>query len=296
MPRLTVGLITYNGSTHVGRAIESVLAQTFVDLELLVFDNGSTDGTSEICAGYAARDPRVRHVRHLKTIPQSANFRGVLVAAQTELFMWATDDDIRGETFVQQCIELLDENPAAVAACTQAEFLAVDGSSEGARGTFAIIGTPVERVRTYFGNPRDNCRLFGVYRTEALKRAYPADLSVFGYDWLVVGMSMLEGDHLEAPGVGLVRTANPPGKYFERYDRHFVRGKGLMGRASYLFPLLPLTWEMRRCLPRAAWKATRLRFLRLNLHQTLLLLSWKYPWSHRMFTTARRIDRATGNI
>ena len=296
MPRLTIGLITYNGADHIRRAIDSALGQTFSDLELLIFDNASTDGTSEICAAYAERDPRVRHVRHSETIPQSANFRGVLFAASTELFMWATDDDVRGPDFARRCIDALDREEGAVAACTEAEFREeAGGSTRPARGTFAISGDPVDRLVTYFSNPRDSCRLFGVYRTEALKRAYPADVTVFGYDWLVVGLSMLEGDHVEVPGVGLVRSANAPGKYFERYDRHFVRDGGLVGRASYLLPLLPLTRELKGYLPRDAWRSVRMRMVRLNLHQSLLLLKWKYPAAEHLFRLVRRVDRALGN-
>lgn len=295
MPRLTVGLITYNGAAHIRRSIDSLLSQTFKDLELLIFDNASTDGTSEICAEFAAADSRVRHVRHQATVPQSANFRGVLFSADTELFMWATDDDVRGPRFVELCIDALDGNPGAVAACTEAEFLSSDGQVEHARGTFTILGSRLERVKIYLQNPRDSSRLFGVYRTEALKRAYPADVNVFGYDWLVVGLSMLEGDHIEVAGVELVRNANAPGKYFERYDRHFVRDRGIVGRASYLLPLFPLTRELKRYLPRDAWRAARTRLMRLNVHQTLMLLKWKYPKLEVVFNLARRVDRAVGN-
>ena len=294
MPRLTIGLITYNGAGHIRPSIESLLGQKFTDLELLIFDNASTDGTTEICAEYAAKDPRVRHVRHPETIPQSANFRGVLLAVETELFMWATDDDVRTPTFVEQCVAALDAHPEAVSACTEVAFRDADGSETLARGTFPITGTPRARIRTYFENPRDSSRLFGVYRTEALKRAYPADVTVFGYDWLVVGLSMLQGDHQEVPGVGLVRAANAPGKYFERYDRHFTRDKGLLGRASYLLPLLPLTRELRRYLARPHWQAVRGRMVRLNLHQTALLLRWKFPAFERVFSGLRRADRALG--
>ena len=292
MPRLTIGLITYNGAEHIRPSIESLLGQTFTDFELLIFDNASTDGTTEICEEYAAKDARVRHVRHSETIPQSANFRGVLFAAETELFVWATDDDVRTPDSIEQCVAALDTGTEAVAACTQVVFRAADGTESPARGTFPIIGKPSERLRRYFENPRDSSRLFGVYRTEGLKRAYPADVTAFGYDWLVVGLSMLEGDHLEVPIVGLVRAANAPGKYFERYDRHFTRRGGLLGRVSYVFPLLPLTQELRHYLTPRDWKAVRGRIARLNLHQTALLLRWKFRAFDIGFSALRWADRA----
>ncbi|GAB2738691.1 glycosyltransferase family 2 protein [Sinomonas soli] len=287
-------MITYNGADHIRPSIESVLDQTFTDFELLIFDNASTDGTTQICAEYATTDPRVRHIRHPETVPQSANFRGVLAAAKTELFMWATDDDVRSPTFVERCIASLDAHPEAIAACTQVAFRHGDGTETLARGTFTIAGTPIERIRTYFENPRDSSRLFGVYRTEGLKHAYASDVTVFGYDWLVVGLSMLEGEHREVAGVGLVRTANAPGKYFERYARHFTRETGVLGYASYLFPLLPLTREIRRRLSRQQWRAVRGRLTRLNLHQTALLLRWKFPAFEQIFVFLRRADRALG--
>lgn len=294
MPRLTIGLISYNGADKISRSIDSLLGQSYQDLELLIFDNASTDGTSDICAAYAAKDPRVRHVRHPETVSQSANFRGVLMAAETELFMWATDDDIWGSDFAKNCIAELDAHPNAVAACTKVRFRKADGEEYAARGTFTITGTPEERVRTYFSNPRDRARLFGVYRTAGLKKAYPADVSVFGYDWLVVGLSMLEGDHIEAAGTELIRTANPPGKYFEKFTRHFVREKGLFGRLSYVLPLLPLSREIKRYLPASIWRITRGKIVRLNLHQTLMLLKWKYPIFEGLFRFARFVDRAAG--
>lgn len=295
MPRLTIGLIIYNGADSARTCINSLLAQTYEDFELLIFDNGSTDGTSEICAAYAAQDHRVRHVRHDQTIPQSTNFRGVLMAAQTELFMWAADDDIWGPRFAELCIAALDANPQAVAACTRVLFTYPDGTQRMARGTFPIQGTPEQRVKTYLSNPRDSARLYGVYRTPALQRSYPADINMYGYDWVVVCMSMLAGDHLEVADQQLVRSGHMPGKYFEKYSRHFVRDPGLTGWLSYFFPLLPLTKELKRSLPRSIWSSVLWKLLRLNLHQTLMLLKWKYPATERIFRMARAADRAVGN-
>ncbi|ALX06036.1 MULTISPECIES: glycosyltransferase family 2 protein [Aeromicrobium] len=294
-PRLTIGLITFNGSASIARSIESQLSQTFRDFTLLIFDNASTDGTSEICAAFAAEDPRVVHVRHPATVPQSDNFRGVLMAADTEYFMWATDDDLRSPRFAEDCIELLDHHPNAVAACTPVQFRAQDGSLTDARGTFSIEGTPEQRLRTYFANPRDSSRLFGVYRTDGLKKAYAEDTSVFGYDWLVVGLTMLEGDHLETGTVGLVRAANAPGKYFASFKRHFVREPGPWGVLSSFLPLLPMTRQLRSRLPRSAWRASRWRLLRLNLHQSLLMLRWRFPRLEPVFRLVRRVDRSVGN-
>jgi glycosyltransferase involved in cell wall biosynthesis len=70
---ISVMMRAYNAEPFIGRAIESVLAQTFRDFELLVADDGSTDGTLGIAAAYADRDRRVRILAgpHLGEIEQA---------------------------------------------------------------------------------------------------------------------------------------------------------------------------------------------------------------------------------
>ena len=64
-PRVTIGLPVYNGDQFLAEAIESVLAQTYEGWELLLVDAGSTDGSSEVSAAYAARCPaRIRYLSH----------------------------------------------------------------------------------------------------------------------------------------------------------------------------------------------------------------------------------------
>lgn len=59
-PRVSVVMAVYNGQAYIGRAIESVLAQTERSLELIIVDDGSRDGTVEIVEEFAQTDPRVR--------------------------------------------------------------------------------------------------------------------------------------------------------------------------------------------------------------------------------------------
>lgn len=59
-PKISVIMPVYNVEKYVGRAIESVLNQTFGDFELLVVDDGSTDGSGRVCDRYASRDARVQ--------------------------------------------------------------------------------------------------------------------------------------------------------------------------------------------------------------------------------------------
>jgi glycosyltransferase involved in cell wall biosynthesis len=62
-PLVTVGVPVYSGQRYLARALDFLLAQTFDDFEIVLCDNASEDRTAEICAAYAARDPRIRFHR-----------------------------------------------------------------------------------------------------------------------------------------------------------------------------------------------------------------------------------------
>src|SRR5574337_1544658 len=91
-PKITVLIPVYNREQYVAAAIESVLAQSFTDFELLLIDDGSTDGSVEIMRSYT-NDPRVRLVcnEHNLGIPKTRN-RGIDLARGEYVAMLDSDD------------------------------------------------------------------------------------------------------------------------------------------------------------------------------------------------------------
>ena len=96
------------------RAIESHLAQSFNDFELIISDNASTDGTRDICEHYASVDPRVRHYRTSANHGAIWNFNRCFELARGEYFKWSAHDDFIDPTFCEKCIEILDSSPDVV--------------------------------------------------------------------------------------------------------------------------------------------------------------------------------------
>ena len=74
-PRISVLLTSYNRDRYIAEAIESVLAQTVTDFELIVSDDRSTDGTLEIIHEYARRDSRIRVSLNEQNLGEYANRR-----------------------------------------------------------------------------------------------------------------------------------------------------------------------------------------------------------------------------
>jgi glycosyltransferase involved in cell wall biosynthesis len=123
-PRVAIGLPVYNGERYVADAIESILAQTYTEFELVISDNASEDGTEAICREFAHRDRRVRYHRSEKNVGAAPNFNRCLeLAPSTEYFKWSAHDDLISETFLERCVEALDEDPARAVAFAAIDFV-----------------------------------------------------------------------------------------------------------------------------------------------------------------------------
>jgi GT2 family glycosyltransferase len=90
---LSVVMPVYNGARYLSAALDSVLRQSFPNFEVLIMDDGSTDETPAILAGYAARDPRIRVFRRPRQ-GQIATRNELLRLAQSDMVACADADDI----------------------------------------------------------------------------------------------------------------------------------------------------------------------------------------------------------
>jgi glycosyltransferase involved in cell wall biosynthesis len=130
-PRVSVGLPVYNGERFMVLAIQSLLSQTFRDFELIISDNGSTDGTREICESFAAADPRVRYIRHEKNRGAIFNWNFVVTQARGEYFKWASANDVSAPQLIERCVQCLDSEPEVVVAYGRTAYIDDDGSPLG---------------------------------------------------------------------------------------------------------------------------------------------------------------------
>jgi len=123
---VSFGLPVRNGAATIAQAIESVLAQTFEDWELVISDNLSTDGTSEICASFAARDERIRHVPSCRDLSIHENFRAAFHHSHGTYFRWHGDDDWLEPSYAERAVAALEGSDAVL--CTTVQQYHRDGS------------------------------------------------------------------------------------------------------------------------------------------------------------------------
>jgi glycosyltransferase involved in cell wall biosynthesis len=115
-PQVSVVIPTFNNSQLLPRAIQSVLEQTFSDIEVLIIDDGSTDNTPEVVASFLA-DPRVRYIRHDINLGPSATRNTGIREARGDLVAFLDSDDWWDkEKLYLQLQALIDERYSACAA------------------------------------------------------------------------------------------------------------------------------------------------------------------------------------
>ena len=111
IPIVSVGLPIYNGADHVERAIRAVLSQTLTNIELVISDNASTDGTEAICRGLADEDPRIRYFRNKTNLGAAANFNKVFHESRAPYFKWLGHDDFLDQKAMEKALVVLEGNP-----------------------------------------------------------------------------------------------------------------------------------------------------------------------------------------
>ncbi len=128
MPRVTVLVPTYNREESLPRCLESVLAQSYGDWQLIVGDNASEDRTPDIIA--SLRDPRVRLVRRDQNVGYVRNHNLLLDEVDSEFVAFLHSDDWWEPHYLRQMVKLLDDAPSALMAVSAARLVFDDGRTQ----------------------------------------------------------------------------------------------------------------------------------------------------------------------
>lgn len=200
VPTLTVGVPVYNMGAYLAAAVESVLNQSFTDLELIISDNASTDETEAVGRALAASDPRVTYRRNPENLGLSANNNLLVPLARGRLFKWAPADDVLLPTYLERCVAALERAPEAVLAYPRTRF--IDGEGRPLEivdpGWNLMSPDPAKRLEyAILANQYANAGL-GVIRTQLLRktRLLPR---YQGGDFRLLGELAVLGTFIEVP-------------------------------------------------------------------------------------------------
>ena len=221
--KVSIGLPIYNGERYLEETLESLLSQTFSDFELLISDNASTDGTEEICRSYGLKDDRIRYFRLEENLGASENHNRLVPMASAEYFKWAAHDDICAPTFLEKCVQVLDEDPEIVLAYSRVK--AIDEFSE-VKFEYPAKPTlnsriPHQRFYECICVPHAQSPVFGLMRKSMLEKTRLLQ-HFSSSDRILVGEITLRGRVYEIPEFLFLYRLHPE-QSWQAYTNRFTR-------------------------------------------------------------------------
>ncbi|MFD7158630.1 glycosyltransferase family 2 protein [Kribbella sp. NPDC059898] len=209
VPRLTVGLPVYNGEKYLAESLDALLGQSYGDYRMIISDNASTDATEEICREYQAKDGRITYFRQPVNIGATPNHNWCFEQSDTELFKWASYDDLYGRDLLRRCVEALDDDPYLVLAHAYQAII------DGAGDIVLEVDYPLDTANPHAPD-RFRSLLFdvggddfyGVMRSDILRRT-PLNGSYHHSDRTIMAELALYGRFSQVPELLFFRRDHP---------------------------------------------------------------------------------------
>ena len=210
MSRVVFGIPMFNKAAYLEPAVESLLAQTFDDLAIVLIDDRSDDDSMAVAERFAARDARVEVHRNERRLGMLENTRRALTLAlerhpEAEFWALGSDHDLWQPEFVARLVGLLDAHPDAVLAYPRAERIDEYGAPYPGAKTpagFDTLGLDDRRTRleeAFRGMAAGNM-IYGLFRVR--------DIAALGHyrpvlvpDRLLLSELALRGTFAQAPEI-----------------------------------------------------------------------------------------------
>ena len=196
-PLVSIGLPVFNGEDFLENALDSILNQTYKNIEVIVCDNASTDRTSSIISAYHKNDDRIKYHRQEINIGAAGNYNRTFELSKGKYFKWAAHDDVMHENYIEQCVQTLESDPST----SLVQSLVGQIDENGIVTTHVYTG-----IDDIFSDDTSICaqyrilmqkrgawvRIFGVIRSDILKNTPLIDKYV-GSDLTLLGELGLNG-------------------------------------------------------------------------------------------------------
>lgn len=267
-PLVTVGVPVRNGGHTLRFALDSILRQTYTNLEVVISDNASDDETPDIIASYVARDDRFRSIRQSTPLTMFGNHAATFDAARGRYVIWLADDDILTDDLIARLVPALESDPAVVLAFGEVQLFTDYESFSDLRVLphhFDTRGVPV--WRRLLRDRNSGWELKGLLRVAAIEGYRWWDHSV-SPDWPLLTHLLVRGEVREVPGAALLVGYRPDLKTTE--ERAARQSFSTVER----FPVVTLSWRSARAAHDAGAQVGQRRIVVVDFALILLGLVW----------------------
>lgn len=207
-PTVTIGMPVFNGEKYIREALDSVLAQTYQDFELIISDNASNDKTQAICIDYSERDARVKYFRQHQNLGGHWNFNFVAQTAKGPLFTWLAHDDILEPNFLEESVEYMSRRSNTVLVVGDFKIIDGDGMELGIEKLEKIRGHVEwnKRCVEFFKYPISNVLfcIYGMMKSDTCKwvsQSVPAPKLLGGSEAPILTRFAVAGEIASIPTV-----------------------------------------------------------------------------------------------
>jgi glycosyltransferase involved in cell wall biosynthesis len=203
-PLVTALVPTYNGAAFIDRTLDSLAAQTWPHLEILIGDDRSTDDTLDVVRRFAMGRPNVRIVERDANLGWLRNSNDLMAGADGELMFFAFHDDVVAPTYVERLVGALRTNDRAVLAFSDMHVHELDGTEHlHAFDELEGLSSAVDRGRVMVRRPENwwvpNRGLFRTSGFVDVGGIHPNEQGEFSADWTwLLGLALV-GEFVRVP-------------------------------------------------------------------------------------------------
>jgi glycosyltransferase involved in cell wall biosynthesis len=220
---VSIGLPVFNGEEYIAKTLNSILAQTFVDFEVIISDNASTDNTEQICRGFMERDGRIRYYRNKRNLGVSRNSNIAFELSRGKYFKWASHDDLLAPEFLEECVRILDQDHSVVLCHCKAAKIYENGHLVRTQEVDRSPNIDSWKTHKRFGDlisfGSDMAILFGVVRADILKKT-PLMGPYIGSDRNLAGEISLYGRIYRVPKYLFYERYHPHGYSSQQWESY----------------------------------------------------------------------------
>ena len=108
-PTVTIGLPVYNGSEWLNDCLLSLINQDYENIEIVIRDDCSTDDTRKICNHFVKKYDFIKFFQNKKNVGGLLNLKTILDEAESDYFVWASQDDLWEPDFISSLVNVLEK-------------------------------------------------------------------------------------------------------------------------------------------------------------------------------------------
>jgi glycosyltransferase involved in cell wall biosynthesis len=276
-PTISVGMPVYNGEQYLALSIDSVLAQSYGDFELIISDNASSDATESICRRYAGQDSRIRYVRNERNIGASGNYNQLFRLARGRYFRWFNADDLSSPRLHELCLKTIEEHPDASMVYGKTDIIDGEGRflSHYEDRLDLRQESAAERFMAYFKQVGLTNAIYGLMRCEALGRTGLMGNGRFpAVDTNLMAELALQGKLIEIPETLFYRRMHEQCSSWDRSKQSVQQQFWMGSNSKFVMPTLKREWALWSAIDAApAGLAEKLRLKAYMLR--------RFNWSRR---------------